>query len=67
MISEGLIWTYLDCANICYLFGEYELPCIFMTLSSSLFALLLFGLILFFMHKIAKEVRNSKPRSKNCK
>ena len=42
MINEGWIWTYYDCSNACYLFGRFELPCIFMTLSNLIGALILF-------------------------
>jgi uncharacterized integral membrane protein len=55
MIQEGLIWTYYDCSHACYLFGKFELPCIFMTVSYALFALVLVGLILFVMCKFAKQ------------
>ena len=51
-IQEGLIWTYYDCSNVCYLFGEFELPCIFMTMSYVITGLLLIGLILFFINKL---------------
>ncbi len=40
-IQEGLIWTYYDCSNACYLFGEYELPCMIMSLSNILTGMIL--------------------------
>jgi len=55
MIQEGLIWTYYDCSHACYLFGRFELPCIFMILSYALPALLIIGIILFLMYKFATE------------
>jgi len=52
-IQEGWIWTYYNCSHACYLFGKFELPCIFMTMSYAITGLLLIGLILFFMKKFA--------------
>lgn len=64
MIQEGLIWTYYDCSNVCYLFGEYELPCMVMTMSQALFGLAMIMVILFFIRKliikVKKELRNGK-------
>ena len=62
MIQEGLIWTYYDCSHACYLFGKFELPCIFMTLSYALFALILVGLILFVMYKFAFQKANEEVK-----
>lgn len=66
MIQEGLIWTYYDCSNVCYLFGKLEVPCIFMFLSQGIVGLMLIGLILFFMRKFAlsKLVDNFEEKSK---
>jgi len=52
MINEGWIWTYYDCSYRCFLFGKFELPCIIMTLSEVITALVLIGLILFTMNKM---------------
>ena len=54
-ISEGLIWTYYDCSNRCFLFGELEINCLWMNLSYALFALGIIGVILFLMYKFAKK------------
>ena len=59
MIQEGLIWTCYDCSNICYLFGKFELPCIVMTLSTLIFALILIGLILFAIRKLALKTKTT--------
>jgi len=54
-VEEGLIWTYYNCSDICYLFGKFELPCVFMNLSYSLFTIILIWIILFYMHKLANK------------
>lgn len=51
MIQEGTIWTYYDCSHRCFLFGNFELPCIFMPLSCFLTTLILIGLIYYFRFK----------------
>ena len=57
-INEGLIWTYYDCSHACYLFGKFEFPCIVMTLSYAITALLLVGIILFLIYKFALRGNN---------
>ena len=66
MINEGLIWTYYDCSHACYLFGKFELPCMFMTLSTALFALGLIVLVLFVMSKfVLSEKSNNNIKNIN--
>jgi len=57
-VQEGLIWTYYDCSNACFLFGKFELPCFFALMLNSLFALFLIALLLFFLNKFRR--RNKK-------
>jgi len=60
MINEGWIWTYYDCSNVCYLFGKFELPCMIMILSQAIFGLVIIGLILFTIKRLALK-EEKKP------
>ena len=55
MINEGLVWTYYDCSNVCYLFGEFQMSCNYMTFSYVITALFIIWIILRFMYKFAKQ------------
>lgn len=52
MIEKGLIWTYYTESHSCYLFGKFDLSCMWMYSSHYMFAFILFVFILFIAYKI---------------